>query len=508
VEVNILRPIDDFLNGVTMYRLLAYGLGVIAAVGIVLAYLGDLTLPGTGLLLSVLVLMGAAYIASRLLAIITDAVPNKESWLITALILFCILPPATTVTRLSLLGLAAVIAMASKYILAYHHKHIFNPAAVAAAITSVTGVLPATWWVGSAVMLPFTLGLGLLVVRKIRRFQMVTTFVIVALITLVIVGLSNGQAPLEAWRLAIVSGPLIFFATIMLTEPATMPPRFNHQLLYATIIGVLFGAQLHIGSYFITPQSALLFGNVFAYLVSPKYQLRLRLEEKRVLSAKVTDFVFEPDRQPRFLPGQYLEWTLDLPQSDGRGNRRTFSLASSPTELDVHLGVKHYQPASAFKQRLSALQTGDVVIAGHLGGNFVMPKNKKQKLVFVAGGIGITPFRSMLKNLIDTHEQRDIVLLYIIADPTEISYQDVLAAAESTVGVRVLPILSGTEPPKDWQGASGLVDRSMLEKLVPDSRERVWMISGPNGLVQHVKDVLRAMGIRRRAIKTDFFSGY
>jgi ferredoxin-NADP reductase len=93
-----------------------------------------------------------------------------------------------------------------------------------------------------------------------------------------------------------------------------------------------------------------------------------------------------PDRQFKFLPGQYMEWTLAGVPFDSRGNRRTLTIASSPTEREVHLGLKYYNPPSMYKYTFSKLKPGDWLYASQIAGNFTLNGNERKKLAFIAGG--------------------------------------------------------------------------------------------------------------------------
>jgi ferredoxin-NADP reductase len=500
--MNPLRNVDEWLNGITMYRLLLYGLCVLAAIGVLLGGAGQLSLPVPGAVLSLFLLLGVCYGTNKVLSKVWQAAANTESSLITALILFLILPPATSWQRAAAIGLAGLLAMASKYMLALNRKHIFNPAAVAAVTVGLLGVGHATWWVGSPVLLPATLVLGVLVVRKIRRFQMFAAFAVTALLMMI---LRNHQDIAVVMRQAFLSWPLVFMGTIMLTEPSTSPPRYRSQIFYAVVVGALFAAQAHAGSVSTTPEIALIAGNVLAYAVSPKFKLRLQLQRITQLSPRVYDLAFKPDRPFTFLPGQYMEWTLPHRHTDSRGNRRTFTIASSPTEPLVHVGVKIYDPSSSFKKSLLGLQPGDALIAGQIAGNFTLPADPGQKLAFIAGGIGITPFRSMLQCMVDNKQHRDIVLFYIVSDPAELSYRDVLEQARA-YGVRLVPILAAKDIPKNWQGRTGFLTKEIVRNELPDVAQRHVYLSGPNAMVDHYSRLLRSAGARH--ILTDHFSGY
>jgi glycine betaine catabolism B len=505
--MQLVRLIDRLLNGITMYRLLMYGLGLMAGVAILLSALGALPFPPLMMVASLAILVFVAYGVNLLLAIIFDAVPNAESSVISALILFFILPPPGDFVGLLWIAGAAVLAMASKYLLAWRRKHIFNPAALAAAVLGLTSLYPATWWVATPALLPAVLIGGLLVLRKVRRFQLYGVYATAAIVLMLVNGLALGRPVPDILWAAVASWPLIFFGTIMVPEPSTMPVRWRHQVVYACLVGSLFASQIHFGPFFTSPEVVLLIGNVYAFMVNPKYRLRLKLIEQVRLSDRVSEFRFQLPQPIHFAPGQYMEFTLPMSHTDGRGNRRTFSIASSPTESQLKLGIKFYEPSSTFKQQLRQLKPGATLMAGQLAGNFILPGDLGRKLVFVAGGIGITPFRSMLKQLIDTGSQRDIILLYAISAPDEISFRDVLDAAAEH-GVRVVPILGAKDIPAGWKGETGYLTAELIQRLVPDLAERHFFISGPSIMVDKTRDLLRSLKIRRGRITTDYFSGY
>jgi ferredoxin-NADP reductase len=502
-----LRSIDALLNDITMYRLMVYGLSIIVGLAFLFSLTDTLTLSAKGMLISLVLLLVACYGMNRLLAYLFNAAHNVESALITTLILFCILPPATTTSRALAVFLAGVIAIVSKYFLAWHRKHIYNPAAAGAVVVALLGLVQATWWIGSTVMLPFTVIFGLLIVRKVRRFRLLASFLLASMVAIIILALDRHQAVGSGIAQAITSSPLVFLGGVMLTEPATMPPRVHQQMVYGLLVGALAASQLRLGSVSITAELSLCLGNLFAYVLSPKYALRLKLKEKHQLSEHVYDYEFTPDRKPTFLAGQYFAWTLPHKHSDSRGNRRTFTIASSPTEETVHLGVKFYEPSSSFKKALKAMEPGDSLTAGQLAGSFVLPRKPKQKLVFIAGGIGITPFRSMIKYVVDKNQQTDIVLFYLIADSSELSYRELWQDAKDH-GVQTVPILSAETIPASWTGLTGRLTPEAIEKTVPDYRDRTFYISGPPPMVDAYKSNLQKMGVKRRRIITDAFSGY
>lgn len=501
-----MRKLDDFLNNITMYRLVVYVLGVLAAIGVIFAQLGRFSSSPTAMIASLAIILSFAYFTDRGFGRLFNVATNMESWLITGLILFLIIQPANSIATGIALALAAALSSASKFLLARKGKHFFNPAAFAAAFLSIWGFWPATWWVGSSVFWPATLLLGLVVVKKIRRFPLFITFIVVSTALQAVLFLHNGQPFMIGMKHALIASPLLFLSTIMLTEPATMPPRRNLQIVFAGLVAALYVSGWQIGPLTILPEVALLIGNIFAYIVSPKFRVRLELKEVQKISDRVYNYVFKPDIKFNFLPGQYMEWTLAGVPYDSRGNRRTFTIASSPTEEDVHLGLKYYDPASAYKVVFAGLKPGAVIYASQLSGDFTLQGNESKKLAFIAGGIGITPFRSMLKNLTDKNISSDIILLYLVSDPQEFAYVKELKEA-ARVGIRTIPIVTNTDLniPNILQAKLG---PKLLIQALPDFAERVFYISGPNDLVDSAKTHLLSIGVRHVRIKTDHFSGY
>lgn len=500
------RKLDQFLNGITMYRLLLYGLGVVAFAGILFSFTDQLSLPTAGMLTSLTVLLATCIGTNWVMHRIWGIPSNSGSSTISALILFCILPPSTEASHILTFFLAGMLATASKYIIAFRGKHLFNPAAFAAVLIGLFGLVHATWWVGSGPMLVFTATLGLLIVRKLRRMQFFLVFAGVSLLVSTLLSLHHGYQLSDSLKSLLVSSPLIFFGTIMVVEPSTIPPRRRQQFTYALLVGGLSVSQWKLGALYATPELALVIGNLYSFAVSPKYRLTLRLHEKRQLSARVFDFSFIPDRQFAFSAGQYMEFTLETPFDD-RGNRRTFTIASSPTEDKVHIGIKFYEPSSTFKQTLRALEPGGVIYAGHIAGDFTLPDNPAKKLVFIAGGIGITPFRSMVQYLASTDEQRDITLFYVVSDPNELSYLDVLEQPMKGT-LKIVTVLTAAEAPAGWQGYHGPLTADIITKEAPDIRTSTSYLSGPQAMVQNYKAQLKTLGIPRKRIKTDYFSGY
>ncbi len=493
----MIEAIDNFLNRITMYRLVLYYLVVLILAAFVLSFFGVLPYDPSALAFSTILLLLVCWVTNWIFARTFKAETNIESVYITALILALIISPtmASNHVGVGFLIFASVWAMASKYIFAIGKKHIFNPAAFAVALTAVAINQPATWWVGGNLwLMPIVVIGGLLIVRKIRRFDLVWSFVVVAIVTTL--ATSSSADYVTPLTQTLLHSSFFFLAFVMLTEPLTTPPNRWLRVCYGALVGFLFAPNIHIGNFYMTPEIALLAGNVFSYAVSPKGRYTLTLGKIEQVANDAYDFVFNPDRPFSFKPGQYLEWTLSHHYPDDRGNRRYFTIASAPTQSTVRLGVKFYDPSSTFKRALGSMVPGKTISVSHLAGGFTLPRNKDKKLIFIAGGIGITPFRSMIEYLLDTNQKRNIVLFYANKTPADIAYKPLLDRAQAELGVTVV------------YATGSLIDEALIAREAPDYRERMFFISGPHSMVEAFQRTLRDMGVSRFKIKSDFFPGF
>lgn len=488
----MLAYIDSVLNKITMYRLVLYYLIALVALTLLFSLFGILGFSTIHTLFSLVVILGVCWGVNTLCARVLGAATNIESVYITGFILFLLISPVapTDAAGIGFLAFASVAAMASKYVLAFRKKHVFNPAAFGVALAGFLGIGWPTWWVGTLPLLPFVFIGGVLIVRKTRRFDLVGTFLVV---TLFFIFANTGiQDPLTTLTKTFLQTPLFFLAFVMLTEPITMPPTRRLRTAYAALVAFFYASNVHMGPLYFSPELALLAGNLFAFAVSTKGRYTMRLVEKRTPAPSIDEFVFVPDRPVHFQAGQYLEWTLPHTPSDTRGNRRYFTIASSPTEERIHLGIKFYEPTSSFKIALGKLKINDTITASQLDGDFILPRNPQKKIAFIAGGIGVTPFRSHLQYLVDKNEKRDVVLFYA-SRPEDIVYRDIFERAERIIGLKAHYVTK--------------VDESLIRQEIPDFKERTFYLSGPPGMVDAYKKILTTMGVSRFRIKTDYFPG-
>lgn len=503
------KVIDSWTNGITTYRLLLYYLVALLLVATGLSSFGDLHYKPLYIVISTLILLAACWITNKVFSYIFDAPTNSESSLITALILALIITPNPTGFGITFLLAASGLAMSSKYLLAIRKKHVFNPAAIAVALTALGPKQSASWWVGTAVMLPFVLVGGVLITRKIRKSKMVLAFFAsTSLATVLYSWLSHANVFSNLHNM-ILSSPVFFLGFVMLTEPLTSPTTAKKQTWYAILVGALLPPQVHLSSFYSSPELALVGSNIFSYLISPKTKLFPMLQQKVKIAADSVEFIFTPERKITYKPGQYMEWTLPHHKTDSRGDRRYFTLASSPTEPELRIGVKFYENGSSFKEALLNMDKETSVVASQLSGDFVLPKDRTQKIVFIAGGIGITPFRSMAKYLVDKNEPRPITLLYSVRTQADIAYKPVFEEARRVIGLKTIYALTGDKAVSHSSHTQrGPITSKLIKEAVPDYLDRVFYISGTNAMVTATQGIIAELGIAQHQVKVDFFPGY
>jgi ferredoxin-NADP reductase/Na+-transporting NADH:ubiquinone oxidoreductase subunit NqrB len=483
--------IDRFNDKLTSYRLMLYFLLVVLAWTVVGSLANQLAPEWYQIILSAGWLIGICYLTNKALAKFLDIPANRESYLISALILSLILTPAADGYDYLVLAGAAVSAIASKFLLVLKASHIFNPAALGAFVAGAVFDRYASWWVGNDFTAPLLLLGGILILRKIKRFSLFIIFC--ALYILLLVWNLPAGSSVEDIRhlvwLGLSSTSLLFFAVVMLTEPLTSPAKFNPILIYAAVVSVLYSVpELHA-----SPEEALLAGNLVTFLISPNRRYKLNFI-RRVHNARgIYSYVFSAPPDFKYQAGQYMEWTIRANHSDSRGNRRYFTISSSPTENELMFTIKIPPKPSAFKKQLEAMKPGEQILASYLAGSFTLPDDNTEKLALIAGGVGITPYRSMIKYLVDSDQKRDLAVLYAASDKGEFAFDDLFRAAEP-LGIKSF-------------FTTDFVDKNKLVSL-PDWQQRTYYISGPQIFVEKVRLALHELGISPSRIRIDFFPGY
>ncbi|HEY6836310.1 MAG TPA: FAD-dependent oxidoreductase [Gaiellaceae bacterium] len=231
--------------------------------------------------------------------------------------------------------------------------------------------------------------------------------------------------------------------------------------------------------------------------------MRARIEEKREVAKGTLLVVFDLlGEEVDFQPGQYFWVTLlDPPYDDEKGPRRHISVVTSPNERGV-LGLCTRLRDSAFKRSLAELPVGAEVDVEQPKGSFVLPAETDLPYVFIAGGIGITVFRSMLRYIAEERLPHDVTLVYSNRDRESAPFLDEL----SQDGLRV--VLTMTDDP-GWEGETRRIGPELLrDHLGDDLGSFRYLIAGPPGMVEGVAGQLRDAGVPDELIVSERFSGY
>lgn len=483
--------VDRIVNRITMYRLTLYMLMTLAGVSVLLAVFGIVQFDPFAMVFGALTLVVSSIVANAAFAYMFGVHRNGDSALITAFILFFIFSPPVSIVNGVVLALVAVAAAASKYLLVWRGRHIFNPAAIAAMLVGLVGLQQASWWIGTGPLIFITIIPATLLLYKTRRLRMGLTFISTAILTVLVVSTFKGVEVDAVTSLVVNSWPVVFLAGFMLSEPLTQPPRHYQRLVYALIVGILIGSQITIGMFLVTPEIALVLGNIYGFWCGQRQGLRLKLIGRKQLSRDQVEYIFKPSHPLDYVPGQYLELHTPHAHADSRGERRMFTIAAAPGADTIRIALRHYTPSSTFKKTMQTLPIGTVMTATGIYGDFLLPKKPSDKLLFIAGGIGITPFRAHLEWLLQQNQSRDGVLLYSVRDESDVVFEDILRAKEH--GVQLIVV---TTP----------LDQKTLASYVPDIASRHVYISGPPPMVDALDSSARKLGATR--IHRDHFNGY
>ena len=236
--------------------------------------------------------------------------------------------------------------------------------------------------------------------------------------------------------------------------------------------------------------------------------MRATVAEKREVAKGTLLVVFDLDgEEVEFEPGQYFFVNLiDPPYEDERGARRHFSVVTSPNERG-RLGFCTRLRDTGFKRSIQELEVGDEADVEPPKGSFLLPEDTSQEYAFVAGGIGITVFRCMLRYIAEEGLPHRITFFYSNRNRAETAFLDELEELERRIpGLTV--VLTMTDDP-EWKGETRRFDADFFrEHLGERFGEVTYLIAGPPAMATAMKEVLLAAGVAEDRVRTDSFSGY
>jgi len=235
--------------------------------------------------------------------------------------------------------------------------------------------------------------------------------------------------------------------------------------------------------------------------------MRATIKEKREVARSTLLVVFDlRGEEVDFTPGQYF-W-VELPDrghQDEKGLRRHISVVTSPTDRGV-LGLATRLRDSAFKRTLAELAIGDEVDVEQPKGNFLLPVETDRDYVFIAGGIGITVFRSMLRYIADEGLPYRITLVSSNRDRESAAFLDELGELERRIpGLRVVLTMTQDD---GWDGETRRIDAAMLRDHLGDLGRYTFYVAGPPGMAKGVEALLLEAGLPEERVHAGSFSGY
>jgi ferredoxin-NADP reductase len=219
--------------------------------------------------------------------------------------------------------------------------------------------------------------------------------------------------------------------------------------------------------------------------------------EKRKIAEKTTEISFKRPKNYEFEAGQYAQVIIpNLIYSDQKGNSRVFSIASSPNDRE-RIVIAFRDSDSGYKRTLIEAETGyEVIIRGPFGKDFSLPQDKNKKVIFIAGGIGITPFLSMIRFATERKLSLPITLFY--ANRTR----------KSSAYLEEIELLAKRNPYFEIKNKFGKMNKDFIKKNVKDVFQSEWFIAGPPAMVEDVSAMILSFGVSQFSLHKERFTGY
>jgi ferredoxin-NADP reductase len=232
------------------------------------------------------------------------------------------------------------------------------------------------------------------------------------------------------------------------------------------------------------------------------------LAGREIVAEGTMAFRFAKPADWTFRAGQFIDLTLlDPPETDGEGNTRGFSISSAPSEDGITITTRLRD--TAFKRVLRAMPVGTPVRIEGPFGNLRL-HGADRPAVILTGGIGITPFRSILLETIHAGGlPYSVVVLYANRRPQDAAFLDELRAlAQRDENLTFVPTMSGLDAGDPWDGERGRIDASMLRRHLTDVTNPIYYLTGPSNMVQGLRAMLVDAGVNEDDIRTEEFTGY
>ncbi len=239
----------------------------------------------------------------------------------------------------------------------------------------------------------------------------------------------------------------------------------------------------------------------------PIYKVKLKC--KREIAEGTMAFHFEKPAGFVYKAGQFADCTLINPtETDAKGNTRTFSLASATYEDDIIFATRMRD--TAFKRVLKTMEAGTELTLDSPHGSFTLHNNVSVPAVFLTGGIGITPVRSIVLQAIHDKVTHRILVFYSNTRPEDAAFLDnLMDSHDSNPNYTFVGTMTQMEKSScEWQGETGFISKAMLLKYIDDLTLPIYYIDGPPAMVNAMRQILSEAGVDDDNIRTEEFSGY
>ena len=234
-----------------------------------------------------------------------------------------------------------------------------------------------------------------------------------------------------------------------------------------------------------------------------------KLTDKIVIAEETMAFLFAKPEGFEFRAGQFCLLGLpDIGFRDERGLRKPLSISSSPLDNDIMFVAKMSE--SAFKKTLREMPAGTAVTIDGPHGSFTLPEDTSIHIVFMAGGIAIIPFRSMVRHVAGAHTGHAITLFYSSRTPREAAFlKELQDIAETHRNIRLVATMTRVpEQSEAWSGLTGRINPEMIRHNCKEWRDAVYYVAGSSGMVDGIRAMLSSMDIKAERIRKEKFTGY
>ena len=239
----------------------------------------------------------------------------------------------------------------------------------------------------------------------------------------------------------------------------------------------------------------------------PSYKVKLIRREE--VAERTVAFYFEKPSGFEFRPGQFCNFALlDPPETDAEGNLRSFSISSAPFEEDLMIATRMRD--TAFKRVLNRAPLGtEINLAGPFG-SFTLHADSDRPAIFLVGGIGITPFRSMILVASQNKLPQRLLLFYSNRRPEDAAFLSELQQLEkNNANYQQVATMTGMEKSqRAWDGETGYIRKEILDKYAGHLASPIYYSAGPPAMVQAMRELLVGMGTSEDDIRTEDFDGY